>query len=70
MISSEEFLNHMSNLCGEKVYPHMYLHNAQLNVGKVNNGPVDQWHFDSVQYVCVSLLSDIEDMTGKLKHKQ
>lgn len=65
MMLSPEYRNHMSQICGEPVYPHMYLQNTQLNVGKVGApGPVDQWHFDSVCYVCVSLLSDIDGMIG------
>ena len=49
--------DHMSAICGEKVHTHMYLQNTQMNVGKVGlKGPVDQWHFDSVQYVCVCIL--------------
>lgn len=65
LTSSDAFSDHMSAICGEKVHTHMYLQNTQMNVGKVGlKGPVDQWHFDSVQYVCVSILSDIEGMIG------
>lgn len=65
MMSSSAFLDHVSKICGEPVLPHFYLYNAQINVGKVGaDGPVDQWHFDSVGYVCVTLLSDIEGMKG------
>ena len=60
----DEVLDHFEKIIGEPVYPHMYLYNAaQMNVGKVGgDGPVDQWHFDSVNFVAVTLLSDITDM--------
>ena len=59
----EAVLNHFELIIGEPVLPHFYLLNTQINVGKVgNNTPVDQWHFDSVNYVAVTLLSDITDM--------
>jgi len=65
LMMSPKFCDHMSNICGEKVYPHMYLHQTQMNVGAVGAaGPVDQWHFDSVCYVNVALLSDIDGMVG------
>ena len=39
--------------------------NAQMNVGKVGSSTkVDQWHFDSINFVGVVILSDIEDMVG------
>ena len=60
----DQVLDHFEKIIGEPVFPHMYLYNAaQMNVGKVGaDGPVDQWHFDSVNYVAVTLLSDITDM--------
>ena len=59
----EAVLNHFEWIIGEPVLPHFYLLNTQINVGKVGNDtPVDQWHFDSVNYVAVTLLSDITDM--------
>ena len=60
----DEVLDHFEKIIGEPVFPHMYLYNAaQMNVGKVGgDGPVDQWHFDSVNFVAVTLLSDITDM--------
>ena len=62
----DQVLNHFEKIIGESVFPHMYLYNAaQMNVGKVGgDGPVDQWHFDSVNFVAVTLLSDITDMKG------
>jgi len=65
MMLSKEFLGHLETICGEAVLPHFYLHNTQINIGKVGaKGPVDQWHFDSVNYVAVALLSDISNMKG------
>ena len=63
----DEVLDHFEKIIGEPVFPHMYLYNAaQMNVGKIGaDGPVDQWHFDSVNYVAVTLLSDITDMKVK-----
>jgi len=41
------------------------MHIAQVNFGKPGVvGAVDNWHFDSVDYVLVIILSDIEDMVG------
>ena len=65
MMMSPELLEHFSMVCGEPVLPHFYLHNCMMNVGKVGDqGPVDHWHFDGVNYVAVTLLSDIQDMKG------
>ena len=60
----------LANLAGEPLYPHFLLMDApSVNFGKVTNdtvieGVVDPWHFDSVAYVGVSLISDIEGMVG------
>lgn len=65
LMLSKEFLGHLEKVCGEPVLPHFYLYNTQINIGKVGaKGPVDQWHFDSVNYVAVTLLSDISEMKG------
>ena len=65
MVNSPELLEHLSQVCGEPVLPHMYLYNiGHVNVGKINGDVVDQWHFDSVPYVCITLLSDVENMVG------
>ena len=68
----DEVLDHFEKIIGEPVLPNFYLYNTQINVGKVGgDGPVDQWHFDSVNYVAVTLLSDITGMKVKsiLLHK-
>lgn len=54
-------------MAGEKLCPATYGSNSvQVNFGKVGNAAksVDSWHFDSVDYVVVIILSDIEDMVG------
>ena len=61
-------LNHFELIIGEPVLPHFYLFNTQINIGPVgNDAPVDQWHFDSVNYVAVTLLSDITDMKVSIR---
>lgn len=65
LVTSDEFLGHMAKVFGEPVWPHFYLSNLCLNVGEVGSvSPAEQWHFDSVNYVGVMLLSDITDMEG------
>lgn len=57
----------MSEVAGEKLCPSTFgSHIVQVNFGKVGNNKqeVDKWHFDSVDYVLVIILSDIEDMVG------
>ena len=56
----------MSNIIGEPVIPMLYLSTTgQINYGKANAGKkVDEWHFDSVAFVAVIMLSDMEDMIG------
>jgi len=66
MMSSKELLNHMSVIFGEPVLPMMYLSTTgQINYGELGSTRnVDEWHFDSVHFVAVVLLSDITDMRG------
>ena len=56
----------MSAIAGEPICPHTFgMHITQVNFGKPGvAGAVDNWHFDSVDYVLVIILSDIEDMVG------
>jgi len=56
----------VSSIFGEPVIPVQYQTTAiQLNYGEINpNKKVDEWHFDSIAYVAVIILSDIEDMIG------
>ena len=42
------------------------LSNAQLNIGAVGKDKkVDQWHFDSINFVAVLIFSNIDNMIGK-----
>jgi hypothetical protein len=41
------------------------MHVAHVNFGKIDpTYEADKWHFDSVEYVLVIVLSDIEGMVG------
>ena len=41
------------------------LSNAQLNIGAVGKDKkVDQWHFDSINFVAVLIFSNIDNMIG------
>jgi hypothetical protein len=41
------------------------MHSAHINFGKIDpNYEADKWHFDSVDYVLVIVLSDVEGMDG------
>ena len=42
------------------------LSNAQLNIGAVGKDKkVDQWHFDSANFVAVLIFSNIDNMIGR-----
>jgi hypothetical protein len=61
------FLGHLSKLAGEPVLPHFMLMNPAVNFGEVNDDlteVVDHWHYDSIAYVAVALVSDIDGMVG------
>ena len=63
LLLCDDVLNHFEQIIGEPVLPNFYLYNTQINIGKVGaEGPVDQRHFDSVNYAAITLLSDISDM--------
>lgn len=53
-------------MAGTPLGPHnMTMNWSQTNFGEIAaKRPVDQWHIDSVPYVCVLLLSDATDMVG------
>ncbi|KAJ3331530.1 hypothetical protein HDU93_009624, partial [Gonapodya sp. JEL0774] len=63
---SSELDAHLSAMSLDPVCAHpMGLNYSQINVGAVGiDKPVDAWHFDSVDYVLVVILSDSEDMVG------
>lgn len=59
-----EFLR---KICGEDLVPHpSYSNSPQVNVSFEGGtkGPVDHWHWDSVAYTGVVLLSDMTEMKG------
>ncbi|KXS15578.1 hypothetical protein M427DRAFT_56658 [Gonapodya prolifera JEL478] len=58
--------SHLSRLASDPVCAHpMVLNYGQINVGAVGaDKPVDAWHFDSVDYVLVVMLSDTREMQG------
>lgn len=81
LATDPSLLAFLGKLIGEPVFPHFLLMNAwAVNFGEVNTnesvieGVVDPWHFDSVSYVAVTLVSDIEDMVGGelqiIKHRK
>lgn len=65
-IHDESFLSKVSEIAGEPLCPATFgSHMAQVNFGRVGeSSEVDVWHFDSVDYVLVVILSDITDMVG------
>jgi hypothetical protein len=65
-LHDEELLDQVSKIAGERLCPSTFgSHIVQVNFGKAGvNASVDKWHFDSVDYVLVVILSDIEDMVG------
>jgi hypothetical protein len=66
-VYDESFLNYVSSLANEPLCPHSFgMHIVQSNVGFVaaEATEVDVWHFDSVDYVLVIMISDLTDMVG------
>lgn len=67
-MTNKELLNHFSHIIGEPVIPHLlYMDAPSVNFGEISDPVsvnVDHWHFDSVSYVCVILISNITDMIG------
>lgn len=68
LVTCPVFLGQLEKLTGEPVVPHFQLMNAAAaNFGSINDPNskvVDHWHFDSVAFVAVTLVSDITDMQG------
>jgi len=64
---SRAFVDFHSRLANREVCPHSFGMNiGHTNIGKVENAgaDVDKWHFDSVDYVLVIILSDLTNMVG------
>jgi len=59
-------LGFLSSLTGKQIWPEDHsTNNPQINFGAVGSGvPVDRWHLDSVPFVLVLVLSELEDMVG------
>lgn len=67
LVTSSVLLEHLEKFIEEPVVPHSLCMDApSVNFGKINTDDevVDHWHFDSVAYVAVALVSDITDMVG------
>jgi len=70
MMTNPTLLGFLEEFAGEPIWPHFILQDSpSVNFGKatrdtVIQGVVDPWHFDSVAYVGVALISDIEGMVG------
>jgi hypothetical protein len=66
MLYDERFLNFVSRMANEPLCPHtLGNHVAHVNFGKIDpTYEADKWHFDSVDYVLVIVLSDVEGMVG------
>ena len=57
----------LHKICGEELLPHpSYSNSPQVNISYTGGtkGPVDHWHWDSVAYTGVVLLSDMTKMRG------
>lgn len=66
LVTSPELLRHLGQMIGEPIVPHFLSMDApSVNFGKTTQAEVvDHWHFDSVAYVAVALVSDLTDMVG------
>lgn len=63
----QELKDHFHKICGEELVPHpSYSNSPQINISFVGGtkGPVDHWHWDSVAYTGVVLVSDMREMVG------
>jgi len=65
-----QVINLLSAMAGKPVAPHgMHMNMSHVNLGRpVKKGEppviVDQWHVDSVDYVCVIIMSDLSKSIG------
>lgn len=58
-------LEYLQSITCLNLEPHYLLSNvAHINIGLPNNKDVDKWHFDSVSYVLIIMLSDPEHFKG------
>ncbi|CAM9128983.1 unnamed protein product, partial [Ectocarpus fasciculatus] len=62
---SDDLNNLLSSLARDSVHPSTVMNMSHTNIGEIGTGrPVDKWHVDSIDYVLVIVLSDLEDMVG------
>merc|ERR1711957_166841 len=67
MMSDQKLLAFYSKLAGQPVcFSSFSMGSPQANLGKISKvrKDVDKWHFDSVDFVMVIILSDMDDMVG------
>lgn len=59
-------LSLLSALAQQEIHPHdAVMNHAHTNIGTVGSGrAVDQWHVDSVDFVCIVIVSDTREMKG------
>ncbi|CAM9716133.1 unnamed protein product, partial [Ectocarpus fasciculatus] len=62
---SDDLNNLLSSLARDSVHPSTVMNMSHTNIGEIGTGrPVDKWHVDSIDYVLVIVLSDLEGMVG------
>jgi len=66
MMSCPKHLALLEKLAGEPVWPYFcYSNSPQINISKLGDkGTIDHWHYDSLTYVSVLMLSDMTQVTG------
>ena len=66
-IYDKTFLSHIRKMANKPLCPHSFgTHSVQVNIGSTefSNAEVDKWHLDSVDFVLVIIVSDMEGMEG------
>lgn len=62
---NDEILKYLKKITGINLIPHYLFSNVgHINIGLPNNKEIDKWHFDSVPYVLIILLSDPKNFSG------
>jgi len=61
----QEMLLYLQKITGLDLVPHYLFSNiGHINIGLPNEKDVDDWHYDSVPYVLIILISEPENFTG------
>lgn len=61
----KELVDLLSSLARDSIHPSTVMNISHTNIGEIRTGrPIDKWHVDSVDYVLVIILSDVEAMVG------